>query len=208
MISKARGRIGLIQKILAKPFVMINANPNLISILGLILALIGAYFVSQQNWPLVLLFFVLAPLMDLIDGTVARQLKKTSNFGNYFETMIDKFVDFVMIGSFVLFYPEATVLALGFSLISSYAKPRVALIVITDNHDWPAIGEHADKLIILLTSIVLAVFGYNYIQEALLLIAAIAAIGTVQRVLYAQKLIKKAEKTGNLLPYLKKKKER
>jgi archaetidylinositol phosphate synthase len=208
MISKVRGKIGLLQKVLAKPFIFLKINPNFISVFGLILALIGAYFVLQQNWIMAFLFFLLAPTMDLIDGHVARQLNKTSNFGNYFETMIDKMVDFVMLGSLVVFYPWQAVLAMGFSFLSSYAKPRVALIVITDNHDWPAIGEHADKLIILLLGILLAALDHNYLSETLLLIAIISAIGTIQRILYAKKLIHQAEKKGNLLPYIKKKKER
>ena len=214
MISKLRGKIGLLQDVLAWPFVKLKVDPNAVSFLGLVLALIGAYFVTQEQWIPALIFFILAPLMDLIDGTVAKHLNKKSNFGNYFETMIDKAVDFVIIGSFVVLYPEATVLALGFSMLSSYAKPRVALIIITDNHDWPAIGEHADKLILILLGIALMAAGYEVVdgfkvmEGILLLVAAIAAIGTMQRVLYAGKLIKKAEKSGKLLPYIKKKKER
>ena len=214
MISKLRGKIGLLQDVLAWPFVKLKVDPNAVSFLGLVLALIGAYFVTQEQWIPALIFFILAPLMDLIDGTVAKHLNKKSNFGNYFETMIDKAVDFVIIGSFVVLYPEATVLALGFSMLSSYAKPRVALIIITDNHDWPAIGEHADKLILILLGIALMAAGYEVVdgfkvmEGILLLVAAIAAIGTMQRVLYARKLIKKAEKSGKLLPYIKKKKER
>jgi len=210
MISKVRGKIGLLQKVLAWPFIKLKISPNVISVIGLILALIGVYFVSQQNWPLAFLFFLLAPAMDLIDGTVARALKKQSNWGNYFETMIDKIVDFAMLGSFVLVpgLALASVLALGFSMLSSYAKPRVALIIIADNHDWPAIGEHADKLILILLALLLASFGINFIEYFLYLIALIAAIGTIQRMAYAKRLIKKAEKKGNLLPYIKKKKER
>ncbi len=216
MISKLRGRIGLLQKTLAWPFIKLRISPNVISIIGLLLALIGAYFVSQQNWPLAFLFFLLAPTMDLIDGTVARALKKRSNWGNYFETMIDKFVDFAMLGSFI-FVPGlqlASILALGFSMLSSYAKPRVALIIITDNRDWPAIGEHADKLVIVLLVLLLASFGlitilgFNIIELGLYLIALIAFIGTLQRMSYAKKLISEAEKKGTLLPYIKKKKER
>jgi phosphatidylglycerophosphate synthase len=216
MISKVRGRIGLLQKVLAWPFIKLKISPNAISVIGLILALIGVYFISIQNWPLAFLFFLLAPAMDLIDGTVARALNKGSNWGNYFETMIDKIVDFAMLGSFVLVpgLALASVLALGFSMLSSYAKPRVALIIIADNHDWPAIGEHADKLIIILVVLLLAsfgfvnVFGFNVIEYGLYLIALIAAIGTIQRMVYAKKLIKKAEKKGTILPYIKKKKER
>jgi archaetidylinositol phosphate synthase len=210
MISKVRGKIGLLQKVLAWPFIKLKISPNVISVIGLILAVIGVYFVSQQNWLLAFIFFLLAPTMDLIDGTVARVLKKGSNWGNYFETMIDKIVDFAMLGSFVLIpgLQVAAVLALGFSMLSSYAKPRVALIIIADNHDWPAIGEHADKLIIILIVLLLASFGLNLIEYGLYLIALIAAIGTLQRMKYAKKLIAKAEKKGTLLPYIKKKKER
>ena len=214
MISKVRGRIGLLQKTLAWPFIKLKITPNTITVIGLILALIGGYFVYIQNWPLAFVFFLLAPAMDLVDGTVARALNKRSNWGNYFETMIDKFVDLIMLGSFVFFFPVAAILALGFSMLSSYAKPRVALIIIADNHDWPAIGEHADKLIIILLVLLLAsfgitnVFGYSIIECGLYLIAAIAFIGTLQRMSYAKKLIAKAEKKGTLLPYIKKKKER
>ena len=142
MISKVRGKISPMQNILAWPFIKLKICPNAISVFGLILALIGAYFVIQQNFVLAFIFFVLAPAMDLVDGKVARALKKVSNFGNYFETMIDKMVDFAMLGSFAFIpcYTIPAVLALGLSFISSYAKPRVGLIIITDNHDWPAIG--------------------------------------------------------------------
>ena len=214
MISKLRGKIGFLQNVLAWPFIKLKISPNTISVIGLILAIIGVYFVTQRNWSLAFVFFLLAPAMDLIDGTVARALSKKSNFGNYFETMIDKIVDFAMLGSFVLLFPVASVLAVGFSALSSYAKPRVALIIVADNHDWPAIGEHADKLLIILLVLLLAsfgitnLFGFNIIELGLYLIALISAIGTVQRIIYAKKLIKKAEKKGTLLPYIKKNKER
>ncbi|MFA5763866.1 MAG: CDP-alcohol phosphatidyltransferase family protein [archaeon] len=214
MISKLRERIGFLQNILAWPFIKLKISPNAISVIGLVLALIGVYFVTRQNWLLAFVFFLLAPTMDLIDGTVARALNKKSNWGNYFETMIDKIVDFAMLGSFVLFFPVASVLAVGFSALSSYAKPRVGLIIITDNHDWPAIGEHADKLLIILLVLLCAsfgftsLFGYNVIEIGLYLIALISGVGAIQRIIYAKKLIKKAEKEGTLLPYIKNKKER
>ncbi len=210
MLSVLRSKVKPLAKVLSYPFVYFKVDPNSISLFGLFLALVGAFFVTQQNWVWALIFFILSPTMDLIDGEVARALNKRSNWGNYFETMIDKFVDFAMIGSFV-FIPSLAlpaVLALGFSMISSYAKPRVALIIITDNHDWPAIGEHADKLIIVLVALLLASLGMNIIGILLYFIAAIGLVGALQRIAYAKKLIAVSEKKGNLLPYIKKRKER
>ena len=64
------------------------------------------------------------------------------------------------------------------------------------------------KLILILLALVLAVIGYNFIEVFLYLIAIISSIGSVQRMLYAKGLIKEAEKKGNLLPYIKQRKER
>jgi len=209
MISRLRPKIGALQNFLAAPFIALKINPNVISVFGLVFAVIGAYFVYSQQWPLALVFFILAPCVDLIDGTVARALKKASPWGNYFETMLDRFVEFVLLGSFVFIFPLASLLALGFSMLVSYAKPRVGLIIITDNRDWPGIGDHADKLLLMMFGLISAALGFVFVIEYVLyVIAFISLVGAVQRMAYAHKLILEAEKKGTLLPYIKKKKER
>jgi uncharacterized membrane protein len=52
------------------------------------------------------------------------------------------------------------------------------------------------------------IVGFSIIEIGLYLIALIAFIGTLQRIVYAKKLIDEAEKKGTLLPYIKNKKER
>jgi archaetidylinositol phosphate synthase len=201
--------MGFLQNVLAAPFIFLRVDPNLISVFGLVFAVIGAYFVYSQQWLFALVFFILAPSIDLIDGTVARALRKASPWGNYFETMLDRFVEFVLLGSFVFIFPLASLLALGFSMLVSYAKPRVGLIIITDNRDWPGLGDHADKLLLMIFALALASFGYaQAIEYILYFIAAISLVGAVQRMAYANKLIKEAEKKGTLLPYIKKGKSR
>ncbi|MFA5357758.1 MAG: CDP-alcohol phosphatidyltransferase family protein [archaeon] len=209
MISRLRPKVRFLQNFLAAPFIALKISPNVISIFGLIFAIIGAYFVYSQQWLFALVFFILAPSVDLVDGTVARALKKASPWGNYFETMLDRFVEFVLLGSFVFIFPLGSILALGFSMLVSYAKPRVGLIIITDNRDWPGIGDHADKLVLMMIGLVCASLGFVFVIEYVLyIIAFISLIGALQRMNYAHKLILEAEKKGTLLPYIKKKKER
>ena len=205
-----RKKLKRFSKFLAMPFVALKINPLIISFLGIPLALAAFYFVLLGQWFEAFAFAGLASGIDLIDGAIARELKKESLFGNYFETMIDKLVELILFAGFVFYFPLETVFALGFSLITSYAKPRVALVIITDNHDWPAMGEHAEKLLVLLAGILLtyfeiAVSGVSIMQIALWVIIAMTLVGLVQRISYGKKLIKEAEKKGNILPYLKSK---
>jgi len=195
---------------LAQPFIWLRISPTWVTLIAIPFSLACAY-ASQQFW-LALLLLPLSGLWDAIDGTVARALNKQSLWGNYFETMIDKLVEIIIFIGLAFVSPIAAISALGFGLLSSYAKPRVALVIITDNHDWPAIGEHADKMVLLFAGTLWAALhpflGIEILTYTLWIIALISLVGGLQRVVYAKTLIRMAEKKGEILPYLKKGKER
>jgi hypothetical protein len=57
----------------------------------------------------------------------------------------------------------------------------------------------------LFLTLLISVPGINLIKTTLALISIITLIGLIQRILYAKKLIVKAEKENKILSYLKKK---
>ncbi len=208
MISRIRKRAEKTISVLSLPFIACRLPPLAVSLLALFFAFLFAFFVLQANFLAAFLFGFLAVLMDLVDGAVARQQGNASLFGNYLDAIIDKAVDFILIGCFVFLFPLATVLALGCSFLASFAKPRVALVIVTNNRDWPGIGERADKMAVLLIGVLIAsfkpaVFGFGVIYLTLLAVAAVSLIGVFQRIAYAKKLIMEAQRKGNVLPYLK-----
>ena len=207
LLGKLRPAISSFANIVAYPFAALKVNPNAFSFSAIPLALAGAYMLLQYDFFLSFIFTALAVSVDLFDGAVARLQNRSTNFGNYFETMVDKVVEIILFIGAAFIFPVAAACALGFSMLASYAKPRVGLVIITDNRDWPAIGEHAERMIILLAGIFLSAYSVSVaevhaLDAALWLIAIITFIGSVQRILYAKKLIAEAEKRGTLLPYL------
>lgn len=213
MLGQLRSLFKPFFSVLAHPFIALRINPMLVTLLGVPFALACAFAYATHQFWLALLLLPLSSLWDAIDGTVARAQKKESLWGNYFETMIDKLVEILIFIGLAFIAPVAAIAALGFGLWSSYAKPRVALVIIADNHDWPAIGEHADKMAILFVGTLASIFvptlnGFSTLELSLWLIATVTLVGTLQRMAYAKKLIARAEKDGTILPYLKKGKER
>ncbi len=213
MLSKIRPMLKGFNEMVAKPFALLRIDPNMFSLLGPLFAIISAYFISQQLFAEALIFAVVAVSIDLFDGAVARLQNRSSLFGNYFETMIDKLVEIILFIGAAFLHPLAAICALAFSLLNSYAKPRVALVIITDNRDWPAIGEHAERMILFAVGLALSIFsieaaGFKAFEIFLWTIALVSFFGTIQRIFYAKKLIEEAEKKGNILPYLKNGKER
>ncbi|MCD6479058.1 MAG: CDP-alcohol phosphatidyltransferase family protein [Candidatus Diapherotrites archaeon] len=209
MLGQLRSKTKPLAFTLAKPFAALHLHPNLVSFFGIPLILVAGYFIYHSNYLPAAVFTLLAITMDFIDGAVAELTKKKSYFGNYFETMMDKYVEMILLASFAFHFPVESVFALAFSFMESYAKPRVALVIITDNRDWPAIGEHADKFVLIISFLFIAAFfpvilGIETLRLMLWLLIIMTLIGGAQRMLYAKKLIEEAERKGKILPYLKK----
>src|SRR3989338_3670351 len=203
MIGKLRKHVQWIPKILAKPFIALKIHPIWITLLAIPLALITAYFIAIQQFGMAFIIGVITVVLDYLDGTTARALNLQSNWGNYLDAMIDKYVEFILLAGFAVLSPLLAFVALCLGMIEGFAKPRVGLVIITDNRDWPAIGEHADKLVLILLGLLILNFthvieNYKIVDILLSILIGITFIGGIQRILYAKKLIKEAEQDGTL----------
>ncbi len=198
---------------IARPVAALGIHPNLVSISGILFALVAAYHILHGRFLFAFGFALVAGLMDLIDGSVAKLLNKRSHFGNYLDAVVDKFVELFLYAGFAPHFPLETALVIGFALIASYAKPRVGLVVVTDNRDWPAVGEHAERLAVFMLGLFASAFinniaGFKPMVLAFYVIILMALVGSLQRILFAKKLIDEAERKNRILPYLKQGKER
>lgn len=210
--GKLRSKLKGLFLAVTKPLALLPLTPNQFTALAIPLALIAAYFLYLQDLLPALVFLILAILVDVLDGSFAYHKGKKSNFGNYFDAIVDKVVECIFYIGFAFISPVFAILALAGTMLESYAKPRVGLVIVADNHDWPAIGERSDRLLALIFGTLAALIVSQFfiekyvvfvIEAALLLVFLLTVCGFVQRVSYARKLILKAEKSGSLLPYLK-----
>lgn len=206
MLGKNRNKIIPLARKVGRVLSFLPFSANIFTFMAVPLALVAAYYLSQRLYLWGLLFVLLASVMDLIDGSYARAKGQKSLFGNYWDAMVDKMVEACFYLGLVFIFPLHAFLALTFSLLISYAKPRVALVIEADNHDWPAIGERVDRLLLLSLGLLVAGLGFGsadqIVKMTLTAVIVITGLGFIQRVLYAKKLIEKAKKEGKVLPYL------
>ena len=113
-------------------------------------ALAGEPFDIEYRMPEAGVFIGIACLWDIIDGAVARAEKKVTKFGYYLEGIIDKWVEIIIyVGFAASGYALESLLVVSATLMLSFAKPRAAMVVPIGEHDWPAIGERFDRLLLL-----------------------------------------------------------
>jgi archaetidylinositol phosphate synthase len=171
-------------------------SPSWISILSLLPALLAGGLIIRKFYLLAGLLAAASLFLDILDGACARENSQESKLGDYIDALADRYREFIFYFGFALAgFPLEAFLAFSGCALVSFAKARTALCVAIDDHDWPAIGDMADRNLILIGGVVPARvkpvwFGkYNFLSFILVGIALLTHLGCFYRMNYAKKLI-------------------
>src|SRR5262245_45328884 len=77
-------------------------NPNVLTLLGLVINICAAILFARgfHRWAgLVVLF---AGIFDIVDGEVARRTSRVTKFGAFFDSVIDRYSDVVLLLGLVI----------------------------------------------------------------------------------------------------------
>lgn len=92
--------------LVAKPFILLHIHPDTITLVAFLLGIVSSVFIGlDQVWlPLALLW--VSGLLDVLDGTVARETGKSSKIGAYLDLVFDRMVEAAIILAFYFLAPE------------------------------------------------------------------------------------------------------
>lgn len=115
----------------------LRVHPNILTLLGLVVNLFAAILFARGLlfWAgLVVLF---AGLFDMVDGEVARRTMRVTKFGAFFDSVIDRYSDLILLLGIVhwyarwnqMFYVWLTGLVLVGSILTSYTRARAESLI-------------------------------------------------------------------------------
>lgn len=171
-------------------------TPNQWTILSLAPAILGLIAAFYGSFLLAAVFFGLTAVFDIIDGAVARAKAKASDFGAYLDTIIDRYVEFIIIISIFFLNLPSFFLPIGVwiiilifgSMLSTYAKSASAEKNLVRNQGGHGIKggllEHPDRLILLFLIFLLSasLASRPYASYVLMLMAVLVNISALQRI--------------------------
>ncbi|MGC8588118.1 MAG: CDP-alcohol phosphatidyltransferase family protein [Hydrogenobaculum sp.] len=164
-----------------------NINPNAISLTGMVVISIGSFFVYENYNRIGAILLLLGGLFDALDGALARFANKSSSFGAFLDSTIDRLSDALPIGAIILFFSKAQdvegvflgLLALMFSFMVSYTKARSHSLGV----DIPVgVFERTERF----GTIVIFTF-LGFYKLGLLIVGIGAFYTTLERIFYAKK---------------------
>ena len=107
-------------------------TPNAISMAGLVGNLVAAALVTQEEFFLAGVAFVLGSVMDTLDGRYSRMSGKGTAFGAFLDSSLDRMEEGIVLAAVGAYFAKqgddlavaAVVLAVLFSLMVSYTRAR------------------------------------------------------------------------------------
>lgn len=161
----------------------LGLSPNAVTIVGFILTVAVAGVLASGRLLLAGILLMVTLAFDAVDGTLARITGQTTRFGAFLDSTLDRWAEVAIFIAIVWLYVHTDndlgailgVLALSMSLLVSYTRARAEGIGLECKE---GILTRFERLVILILGLVA-----GQLIWALAIIAALAGITAVQRIL-------------------------
>jgi CDP-diacylglycerol--glycerol-3-phosphate 3-phosphatidyltransferase len=173
-----------------------EVNPNHLTVIGATISIAAAVAFALGRFPLGGFLLLAGGFFDLIDGVVARHHGRSTAFGAFLDSTMDRFVDMVVLFGIVMHYARAgqavMVLVVGvvlvMSVMTSYAKARAEQVV---PHLGGGILERGERIGLLAAGSIL-----GWLEPILWVLAAGTTFTALQRFSLAYRALERRTETG------------
>jgi phosphatidylglycerophosphate synthase len=133
---------------IARLFGRVGLTPNALTVIGLLIGIVGAYFAATQSWLIAGLVVAFGAIFDLFDGALARAMGKVSKFGAFLDSTLDRAGEGVVyigvaIGCMTAQFNEGVVLsfaAMAAGYMVSYVRARAEGLGFASGKGFASVG--------------------------------------------------------------------
>src|SRR5215831_18306073 len=83
-----------------------KVHPNVLTLIGLVINIFAAVLFAKGLFLWAGLVVVFAGIFDMVDGEVARRTQRVTKFGAFFDSVIDRYSDMVLLFGLVYLYSK------------------------------------------------------------------------------------------------------
>jgi archaetidylinositol phosphate synthase len=182
----------------------IGLTPNQISLLGVLVAFFSAYmYWSSQSDDIILVgaagLLLISGFLDALDGVLARTYGKVTLFGGFFDSLLDRYADALVLTGIILGWlaEDSSLWLLGGlsavmgSLLVSYSRARAEAAGI--KMETVGLAERAERILIIVFASFLTLFWRDALRWSIVLLAVLTNLTVLQRIIYFKKAAKQKE---------------
>jgi len=115
----------------------LRVHPNILTLIGLVINIFAMVLFAKGIFVWAAGVIVFAGIFDIVDGEVARRTKRVTKFGAFFDSVIDRYSDLLLLLGLIIwyakidriFYVGLTGLVLIGSVLTSYTRARAESLI-------------------------------------------------------------------------------
>lgn len=175
-----------------------GVTPNAITVFGFVLAIATAVLAGFQFWIWAAIVGIIGGFSDMFDGSVARLTGKSTRFGAFLDSNLDRFGEGLVLGGIGIamaidgrtYAVAMTFLALTGAFLVSYTRARAEGLGIDSNKG--GLFSRTERLILIGFALLLGNWGIAI--EVIMTILAVGTIATfAQRLFYVHSVLRDAD---------------
>jgi CDP-diacylglycerol--glycerol-3-phosphate 3-phosphatidyltransferase len=181
-------------------------TPDMLTVAGLTLCLSGAVLVGFEGRNEKLFFwlggalFVIGSIADILDGALARAASKGTVFGAFLDSSFDRVGEAAMLAAIGLVFMHhgneialvTTFAAVTGSFLVSYARAKAESLGLRGDVGF---GSRVERVVLIAVGLGLAPWGW--LQWPLYLLAAMAWLTVLQRILFVRRQLRELAEQGS-----------
>jgi archaetidylinositol phosphate synthase len=181
----------LLTKILNPLAKHLNINPNIVTVISPFVALLAAYGFAKHMLILGMLAILASGFLDVVDGAVARYHNRSSKFGAFLDSTMDRFADAIIyigiiIGGYCNWF--VGILAIHSAICVSYVRARAESQGVECNI---GIAERAVRMVILMVGSLIGYFaGDIYFTYVIYILVILSYFTVAQRIVHVWRQLK------------------
>lgn len=176
---------------------ILHLSPNALTLLGFVGVCVAGWLMIERYWLAAGFVYVAFMLGDSLDGTLARAQGRSTTFGAFLDSTLDRVAEGVILGAIgVTLAADGRPWAVGVmfvaltaSFIVSYSRARSEGLGITDNKG--GLMGRPERLVLLGVGIFLAPLGY-VLEMTVCALAALSAATAIYRMWFIKRSLERA----------------
>lgn len=166
-------------------------TPNAISLTGLILCIVAAVLVWQEQWILGGVAFIVGSICDTLDGRYSRMSGKGTPFGAFLDSTLDRIEEGLMLAAIGVYFAAqadeiavfGVIVAAVASLMVSYTRARAEALGVECKVGF---GNRAARVAILSAGILLFGLGVPALDVSVYVLAILGTVTFLQRIFHVR----------------------
>lgn len=167
-----------------------GVGPNAITVAGFLVVASSVPLILTGHWFWAFATFTVGSLSDVLDGSVARLTGKTTRFGAFLDSTLDRFAEGLVLGALGIVFAKddgwwavgAAFLALTASFLVSYTRARAEGLGIDSNRG--GLMSRVERLFLIGAGLFFTTWFDRVIAVTVMILAVLSLLTVIQRVIH------------------------